>query len=61
MSAALRKPMSLAEFVAWEEGQEVRWEFDGFEPVAMTGGTSAHGIIGDNIRFALRDRLADGP
>lgn len=27
----------------------------------MTGGTSAHEIIGDNIRFALRNRLASGP
>jgi Uma2 family endonuclease len=61
LSAALYRPMTLAEFLAWEEGQELRWEFDGFEPVAMTGGTSAREIIGDNIRFALRNRLANGP
>lgn len=53
--------MTMAEFLAWEEKQEVRWEFDGFEPVAMTGGTYAHEIIGDNIRFALRNRLGRGP
>jgi Uma2 family endonuclease len=53
--------MSIAEFLAWEERQELRWEFDGFQPVAMTGGTLAHEIIGDNIRFALRSRLGDGP
>jgi Uma2 family endonuclease len=29
--------MTLAEFLAWEERQEVRYEFDGFAPVAMTG------------------------
>jgi Uma2 family endonuclease len=61
MSASLRKPMTLAEFLAWEEEQELRWELDGLEPVAMTGGTSAHEIIGDNIRFALRNRLASSP
>jgi Uma2 family endonuclease len=49
--------VSLSEFLAWEEGQEFRWEFDGFEPVAMTGGTAAHEIIGGNVRFALQSRL----
>jgi Uma2 family endonuclease len=61
MSVAFRQPMSVAEFLAWEERQELRWEFDGFQPVAMTGGTLAHEIIGDNIRFALRSRLGSGP
>jgi hypothetical protein len=39
MTVALRKPITLAEFLAWEERQPARYEFDGFEPVAMTGGT----------------------
>ena len=30
--------MTLAEFLAWEERQELRYEFDGLAPVAMTGG-----------------------
>lgn len=38
MSNALRKPMTIKAFLAWEERQELRCEFDGFEPVAMTGG-----------------------
>ncbi|WP_158926205.1 Uma2 family endonuclease [Acidisphaera sp. S103] len=58
MSVALRHPMTVAEFLAWEERQEFRWEFDGFEPVAMTGGTVAHQVIGDNILVALQNRLA---
>ena len=58
MSAALRQPMSVAEFLAWEERQEYRWEFDGSQPVAMTGGTRAHETISGNIFFALRGRLA---
>src|ERR1700748_1477896 len=61
MSVAVRQPMSVAEFLAWEERQELRWEFNGIQPVAMTGGTLAHEIIGDKIRFALRPRLGSGP
>ena len=33
MNLALRKPMSLAEFLEWEDRQELRYEFDGVEPV----------------------------
>ena len=40
MNLAVRKPMSLAEFLEWEDRQELRYEFDGVEPSAMTGGTS---------------------
>ena len=57
MSMTLRKPMSLAEFLLWEERQELRWEFDGFDPVAMTGGTAAHEVIGGNIRETLNRLL----
>ena len=60
MSMALQKPMSLAEFLLWEERQELRWEFDGFEPVAMTGGTAAHETIGGNVRAVLQGRLRGG-
>ena len=56
MSAAL-KPMPIDEFLAWEERQEFRYEFDGFRPVAMTGGTIAHDVIGQNIRTDLTVRL----
>ena len=38
MKIALRRPMSLAEFLAWEKRQELRYEFDGFQPVAMWAG-----------------------
>jgi Uma2 family endonuclease len=58
MSAVLQKPMTLEDFLAWEECQELRWEFDGVGPVAMNGGTVSHEIIGDNIRFGLRSRLS---
>ena len=53
MNLALQKPMTLAEFLAWEERQELRYEFDGFGPVAMTGGTLEHEAIGGTLRSLL--------
>jgi len=61
MTVALRKPMTVAEFLVWEARQELRYEFDGFQPVAMTGGTIAHDQISYNIRKALDTRLAGKP
>ncbi len=61
MRVALHKPMTLAEFLAWEERQELRYEYDGFEPVAMTGGTIAHDRIAFNLQKALDARLAGTP
>ena len=61
MNVALRKPMSVAEFLAWETRQELRFEFDGFAPVAMTGGTIAHDLITFNVRKALDARLGGKP
>jgi Uma2 family endonuclease len=58
MNVALRRPiMSLEEFQVWESGLEDRWEFDGYEPQAMVGGTSAHNQIVGAVEFALRQRL----
>ena len=53
MSVALHKHMSAAEFLAWEDQQELRYEFAGIRPVAMTGGTIGH----DDITFSLRRAL----
>ncbi len=58
MNVVLRRPsMSVEEFLGWENHQEYRWEFDGFEPCAMVGGTVAHNLIVGNLSSALRDRL----
>ncbi len=54
-------PMTVAEFLAWEETQEVRWEFNGFKPVAMTGVTVAHDVIQANLVSALNARLRGTP
>jgi Uma2 family endonuclease len=56
--AALETPMTLAEFLAWEGRQELRYEFDGVEPLAMTDGTIAHDQITFDLRAALAARLA---
>jgi Uma2 family endonuclease len=61
MNIALRRPMTLAEFLAWEERQELRYEFDGFAPKAMTGGTRAHSTIQSNLLAALIVRLRGRP
>ena len=54
---ALPKPMTLDEFVAWEERQELRYEFDGIATRAMTGGAVAHSSIQTNLIAALRVAL----
>src|SRR5271165_5104521 len=45
MSAPLRRSWTQDEFFAWAGSQEGRYEFDGFQPVAMTGGTVNHALI----------------
>lgn len=61
MNVALHKPMTLAAFLAWEERQPTRFEFDGFQPVAMTGGTVAHNRIMRRLHRALERRLEGQP
>ena len=61
MNLAVRKPMSLAEFLEWEERQELRYEFDGVEPSAMTGGSLRHAAIQRNLAMAIGNRLRGKP
>jgi Uma2 family endonuclease len=57
MNVAFRKPWTQEEFFTWAANQEGRFEFDGFQPVAMTGGTAGHAVIMGNVHAALRARL----
>jgi Uma2 family endonuclease len=58
MNVVRRTPlMSREEFLDWAETQNERYEFDGFAPVAMTGGLRDHSQICQNIYAALRSRL----
>ena len=58
MSASL-KPLTLDEFLAWERTQPVRYEFDGTQPVAMTGGTIAADRVARRLLRALDGRLKE--
>jgi Uma2 family endonuclease len=58
MNVVLRTPrMTRDEFLTWAEVQRARYEFDGFVPVAMTGGTVGHSRIIRNIHAAPGSRL----
>jgi Uma2 family endonuclease len=61
MNIALRRPMTLAEFLAWEDLQALRYEFDGFSPKGMTGGTAAHSAIQTNLLRVLGNLLLGKP
>ena len=61
MNVAMRQGMTVQEFLAWEERQEMRYEFDGFSPVAMTGGTIRHDSISLNLASSLVVRLRGKP
>lgn len=61
MNLALRKPMSLPDFLTWEARQELRFEFDGLRAVAMTGGTAAHAFVQQNLAMSIGGRLRGKP
>ena len=61
MNVALRVPMTLEQFLAWEDRQAGRYEFDGFRPVAMTGVRVAHAMVQRNLITALSTRLDGRP
>ena len=56
MSAALRA-LTTEEFLAWERAQPERYEFDGIQPIGMTGGSSRHAVVGGRLIGALSARL----
>ena len=59
MNILRRQPvMTRARFFAWAQAQDMRYEFDGSAPVAMTGGNLKHSQICQNLWFALRRRLS---
>jgi Uma2 family endonuclease len=61
MNVALRARMTRDEFLDWEDRQGPRYEFDGVQPIAMTGGTRAHAAIQRNLAFAFTARLRGKP
>ena len=61
MSQTLQRPMTREAFLAWEERQPVRYEFDGAAVRAMTGGSANHARVQRNLLGALGSRLRGGP
>ena len=57
MNIALRKSWTQEQFFDWAVDQDERYEFDGVQPVAMTGGFNRASAIGVNLIAALRTRL----
>ena len=53
--------MTLEKFLAWEECQPARFEFNGFHPIAVTGGTVAHNRIMRRLHRLLEQRLDGTP
>jgi len=61
MNANLHRSWTQDEFFSWAEKQDLRYEFDGVQPVAMTGGTMGHGHVTRNLHGTLLAGLGDGP
>jgi Uma2 family endonuclease len=61
MNVALQHRWTTEQFLAWEERQEPRYEFDGFQPIAMAGRTAAHAAIQRNLIFILTGGLRGKP
>jgi Uma2 family endonuclease len=57
MNITLREPWTIDRFLAWEDKQEGRHEFDGSRIVEMTGGSRAHRRIISNLIRLLEDAL----
>ncbi len=53
--------MTLEDFLAWEDRQPSRHEFDGVRAIAMTGGTVNHAAIQINLATAMNTRLRGRP
>jgi Uma2 family endonuclease len=61
MDTVLERPWTTDSFLAWEDQQEGRHEFDGQRVIPMTGGSLAHQDIVFNLRGLLGRLLADQP
>ena len=48
MNVPIRQSWTQGQFFTWGASQEGRFGFDGFRPVAVTGGTASHCVIMQN-------------
>jgi Uma2 family endonuclease len=61
MDTVLDRPWTTESFLAWEDGQEFKYEFDGQRVIPMTGGSLAHQRIVANVWLALMGLLGERP
>jgi Uma2 family endonuclease len=61
MDTILDRPWTTETFLAWEDRQEFKHEFDGQRVIPMTGGSVAHQRIVANIWLALLGLLEGKP
>jgi len=61
MDTILDRPWTTESFLAWEDRQEFKYEFDGRRVIPMTGGSIAHQRIVANIWLTLMGLLGDRP
>jgi Uma2 family endonuclease len=54
--SAVEHPLSVSEYIAWEEGNTVKHEYVAGEVYAMTGVTARHNLITLNLAHALKRR-----
>ena len=59
MDTVLDRPWTTESFLAWEDRQEFKYEFDGRRVIPMTGGSIAHQRIVFNLNLALMGLLGD--
>ena len=60
MDVAAKARMTVEEFLAWDDEQEGRHEFDGEKVIEMVGGAYNHEIIVSNLNAELVFRLRGG-
>ena len=61
MNVVVPKAWTIERFLDWAGEQDERYEFDGSQPVPMTGGNQNHAQIAVNILAALREKLRGKP
>lgn len=57
MSEPARRPMTVEEFLVWDDGTDTRYELIGGEPVAMAPPSDAHALIAANVVVEFGKRL----
>ena len=58
MAIQTERTMTVAEYLVWEEGQELKHEYIDGEIIEMSGGTGEHSMIIGNILGFLWNRLS---